>query len=35
MNSAIAIGIGGMYIRVVLLTNVDQTWWLTKLALLV
>ncbi len=35
MNSAIAIGIGGMYIRVVLLTISDQTWWLTKLALLV
>ncbi|PVH91168.1 hypothetical protein DM02DRAFT_620660, partial [Periconia macrospinosa] len=32
---AIGIGIGGMYIRVVLLTNPDQTWWLTKLALLV
>ncbi|KAH4185247.1 hypothetical protein HBI55_080170 [Parastagonospora nodorum] len=32
---AIAIGIGGMYIRVILLTNIDQTWWLTKLALLV
>ncbi|KAJ4344387.1 uncharacterized protein N0V89_012127 [Didymosphaeria variabile] len=32
---AIGVGIGGMYIRVTLLTNIDQTWWLTKLALLV
>ncbi|CAH0051226.1 unnamed protein product, partial [Clonostachys solani] len=32
---AIGTGIGGMYIRVVLLTNVDQTWWLTKLAMIV
>ncbi|KAI1741686.1 hypothetical protein F4680DRAFT_57760 [Xylaria scruposa] len=31
---AIGIGIGGMYIRVQLLTNIDQTWWLTKLALI-
>ncbi|CAG9981890.1 unnamed protein product [Clonostachys byssicola] len=32
---AIGTGIGGMYIRVVLLTNIDQTWWLTKLAMIV
>jgi hypothetical protein len=32
---AISSGIGGMYIRVVLLTIDDQTWWLTKLALIV
>lgn len=32
-NSAIAIGIGGMYVRIVLLTDTDETWWLTKLAL--
>ncbi|KAI1370082.1 hypothetical protein F4677DRAFT_439369 [Hypoxylon crocopeplum] len=30
----IGIGIGGMYIRVVLLTDIDETWWLTKLALI-
>ncbi|OTB02810.1 hypothetical protein M426DRAFT_13232 [Hypoxylon sp. CI-4A] len=31
---AIGIGIGGMYIRIVLPTDVDETWWLTKLALI-
>ncbi|KAI1327021.1 hypothetical protein F5Y16DRAFT_373024 [Xylariaceae sp. FL0255] len=31
---AIAIGIGGLYLRVVLLTNSDETWWLTKLVLI-
>ncbi|KAI0838121.1 hypothetical protein F5Y06DRAFT_268467 [Hypoxylon sp. FL0890] len=32
---AIGIGIGGIYIRIVLLTDIDETWWLTKLALIV
>lgn len=32
---AIGTGIGGMYIRVVLLSNIDQTWWLAKLAMMV
>uniref|UniRef100_A0A0B7KBB2 Integral membrane protein n=1 Tax=Bionectria ochroleuca TaxID=29856 RepID=A0A0B7KBB2_BIOOC len=32
---AIGTGIGGMYIRVVLLSNIDQTWWLAKLAMIV
>ncbi|KAI0467813.1 hypothetical protein F4859DRAFT_225724 [Xylaria cf. heliscus] len=31
---AIGTGIGGIYIRIRLLTDVDQTWWLTKLALI-
>ncbi|KAI1819399.1 hypothetical protein F4861DRAFT_534477 [Xylaria intraflava] len=31
---AIGIGIGGLSIRITLLTDIDETWWLTKLALI-
>ncbi|KAI0485121.1 hypothetical protein GGR56DRAFT_616929 [Xylariaceae sp. FL0804] len=31
---AIAVGIGGIAIRVRVITDIDQTWWLTKLALI-